>query len=152
QRHLSLGNVGCGPANRPAGSHQRGLAGADLLRRIPAGATAAGIRRRAFRHPLVFWRRHTADRHQPAGSRRPGFPPGTRQGGVIMQPHQRIYGIFFVFALSMGALLSRLPDLQIRLELSEGQLGLLLLTMSVGALIGLTLSSPFIERLGARTT
>lgn len=69
-----------------------------------------------------------------------------------MQPHQRIYGIFFVFALSMGALLSRLPDLQIRLELSEGQLGLLLLTMSVGALIGLTFSSPFIERLGARTT
>ena len=69
-----------------------------------------------------------------------------------MLPHQRVYGIFFIFALSMGALLSRLPDLQLRLGLSEGQLGLLLLTMSVGALIGLTFSSPLIERLGARTT
>jgi MFS family permease len=69
-----------------------------------------------------------------------------------MQMHQRIYGIFFIFALSMGALLSRLPDLQVKLGLTEGQLGLLLLTMSVGALVGLTFSSPFIEKLGARTT
>ena len=35
-------------------------------------------------------------------------------------------------------LLSRLPDIQLSLGLSEGQLGLLLLTMSVGALVGLT--------------
>lgn len=69
-----------------------------------------------------------------------------------MLPHQRVYAIFFIFALSMGALLSRLPDLQVRLGLSEGQLGLLLLCMSVGALVGLTFSSPLIERLGARTT
>jgi MFS family permease len=69
-----------------------------------------------------------------------------------MKPHQRIYGIFFIFALSMGALLSRLPDLQEKLDLTEGQLGLLLLTMSVGALCGLTFSSPLIEKLGARTT
>jgi MFS family permease len=69
-----------------------------------------------------------------------------------MQPHQRVYGIFFIFALSMGALLSRLPDLQVKLGLTESQLGMLLLTMSVGALVGLTFSSPLIERLGARTT
>jgi MFS family permease len=69
-----------------------------------------------------------------------------------MKPHHRVYGIFFIFALSMGALLSRLPDLQLKLGLTEGQLGLLLLTMSVGALTGLTFSSPFIEKLGARTT
>ena len=69
-----------------------------------------------------------------------------------MRMHHRIYGIFFIFALSMGALLSRLPDLQEKPGLTEGQVGLLLLTMSVGALIGLTFSSPLIERLGARTT
>jgi MFS family permease len=67
-------------------------------------------------------------------------------------PHQRIYGVFFVFALSMGALLSRLPDLQVSLGLTEGQLGLTLIAMSVGALVGLTFSSPLIERYGARTT
>jgi MFS family permease len=69
-----------------------------------------------------------------------------------MKPHHRIYGVFFIFALTMGALLSRLPDLQRSLNLTEGQLGLLLLTMSVGALLGLTFSSPWIERFGARTT
>jgi MFS family permease len=69
-----------------------------------------------------------------------------------MKPHQRIFGIFFIFALSMGALFARLPDLQVELGLTEGQLGLLLLTMSVGALMGLTFSSPLIEKLGARTT
>lgn len=69
-----------------------------------------------------------------------------------MKPHHRIYGIFFIFALTMGALLSRLPDLQRSLGLTEGELGLMLIAMSFGALIGLTFSSPFIERLGARNT
>jgi MFS family permease len=69
-----------------------------------------------------------------------------------MKPHHRIFGVFFIFALTMGALLARLPDLQRSLGLSEGQLGLLLLTMSVGALAGLTFSSPYIEKLGARKT
>lgn len=69
-----------------------------------------------------------------------------------LKPHQRIYGVFFVFALSMGALLSRLPDLQESLQLTEGQLGLVLIAMSMGSLLGLTFSSRLIERLGARTT
>lgn len=69
-----------------------------------------------------------------------------------LKPHQRVYGIFFVFALSMGALLSRLPDLQRSLDLTEGQLGLTLIAMSIGALCGLTFSSPLIEKYGARTT
>jgi MFS family permease len=69
-----------------------------------------------------------------------------------MQPHQRIFGIFFIFALSMGALFTRLPDLQRKFELTEGQLGLTLIAMSLGALVGLTFSSPVIARLGARMT
>jgi MFS family permease len=69
-----------------------------------------------------------------------------------VKPHHRIFGVFSIFALTMGTLLSRLPDLQLRLGLTEGQLGLLLLTMSLGALCGLTFSSPLIARLGARTT
>lgn len=66
--------------------------------------------------------------------------------------HVRIYMVFFIFALTMGALLSRLPDLQHSFGLSEGELGLLLICMSVGALLGLTFSGPLIERAGARTT
>jgi MFS family permease len=69
----------------------------------------------------------------------------------MIRPHHRMFGVFFIFALSMGALLSRLPDLQRQLNLTEGQLGLTLIAMSCGALVGLTFSSPLIVRHGART-
>jgi MFS family permease len=69
-----------------------------------------------------------------------------------MKPHHRMFGVFFIFALSMGALLSRLPDLQRQLNLTEGELGLTLIFMSVGALTSLTFASPLIVKLGARTT
>ncbi|KKB13720.1 major facilitator transporter [Devosia geojensis] len=70
----------------------------------------------------------------------------------MIGPHHRIYACFFLFALSLGALLSRLPDLQTSLGLGESQLGLTLIGMSIGSLISLTLSSPLIARLGARVT
>jgi MFS family permease len=69
-----------------------------------------------------------------------------------MKPHYRIYLLQFIFALSMGALLARLPDLQVKFELTEGQLGLLLITMSCGVLAGLTFLGRTVQRLGARTT
>ena len=69
-----------------------------------------------------------------------------------MKPHHRILFLQFVLALSMGALLSRLPDLQLQFGLTEGQLGLLLVAMSAGALFGLTFSIRLVERLGARIT
>lgn len=68
-----------------------------------------------------------------------------------MRPHYRIFGVFFIFALSMGALLSRLPDLQRQFHLTEGQLGMTLIAMSCGALVGLTFSGPLIARYSART-
>jgi MFS family permease len=67
-------------------------------------------------------------------------------------PQHRVYACFFLFAAALGALLSRLPDLQVQLGLGESQLGLTLIGMAVGSLISLSLSSPWIERLGARRT
>ncbi|SMQ63392.1 Fucose permease [Devosia lucknowensis] len=69
-----------------------------------------------------------------------------------MKQHQRIYFLQFVFALSMGALLARLPDLQVQFALTEGQVGLLLITMSCGVLCGLTFLGRTVERFGARAT
>lgn len=69
-----------------------------------------------------------------------------------MKPHHRIFFIQFAVALSLGAFVSRLPDLQLKFSLTEGELGLLLAVMSSGVLCGLTVSVRFIERLGARTT
>ena len=42
---------------------------------------------------------------------------------MALDAHHRIFGVFFIFALTMGVLLSRLPDLQRSLNLTEGHLG-----------------------------
>ena len=70
----------------------------------------------------------------------------------MIRPQYRIYACFFGFALALGAFLSRLPDLQRQLELTESQLGLLLLSFAIGSLTSLTLSTPWILRMGARST
>src|SRR5687767_11236897 len=69
-----------------------------------------------------------------------------------MRAEHRVFAIFFIFAVSLGALMSRLPDFQRELGLTESELGLTILGMPIGALISLTLSSPLIARFGARTT
>jgi MFS family permease len=67
-------------------------------------------------------------------------------------PQHRLYACFFLFALTTGALMSRLPDIQTHLGVTEGQLGLTMIGMSIGSLISLTFGAAVIERLGVRTT
>ena len=67
-------------------------------------------------------------------------------------PQYRIYACFFLFAFALGALLSRMPDLQRHLDVSESQLGLTIIGMSIGSLLSLTFSAPLIERVGSRIT
>ncbi|GAA3104152.1 MFS transporter [Rhizobium viscosum] len=69
-----------------------------------------------------------------------------------IQPQHRIYVCFFLFAISMGALLSRLPDLQDALGVNKSELGLTLIGAAIGALISLTFASPLIAYFGARKT
>jgi len=71
---------------------------------------------------------------------------------MTIAPWHRIYACFFLFALALGALLSRMPNLQTGLGITEGQLGLTIIGMSIGSLISLTFSAPLIDRLGSRTT
>lgn len=71
---------------------------------------------------------------------------------VHIPPQIRIYSVFFLFALSLGGLLSRMADLQRQLGVTESQLGLTLIGMAIGSLISLTIASPLIVRLGARWT
>ncbi len=67
-------------------------------------------------------------------------------------PQLRLYAVFYLFALSLGGLLSRMADLQHQLGVTESQLGLTLIGMAIGSLISLTIASPVIVRLGARWT
>ncbi|MBJ7577413.1 MFS transporter [Devosia sp. MC532] len=70
----------------------------------------------------------------------------------MIAPQHRIYASFFFFALTTGALMARLPDLQTQFGLSEGQLGLTMIGMAIGSLLSLTFGAPIIEKMGFRTT
>ena len=71
---------------------------------------------------------------------------------MTFKQHHRLAACFFLFSLMTGAMYSRMPDIQHALGVNEAQLGLTLIGGAVGSLISLTLSSPLIERLGARVT
>ncbi|MCR6670950.1 MFS transporter [Devosia ginsengisoli] len=62
----------------------------------------------------------------------------------------RIIALFFVHALAIGALHTRIPDVQLLIGLSEGQLGLVLMGQPLGALAMFLFSSHIIERFGPR--
>jgi MFS family permease len=71
---------------------------------------------------------------------------------MTIAPQHRLYACFFLFAVTTGALMSRLPDIQTHLGVSESQLGLTMIGMSIGSLFSLTFGAAVIERLGVRTT
>lgn len=71
---------------------------------------------------------------------------------MLLAPQHRTYLAFFLIAISTGAFLARIPDLQIMLDVNKAELGLTLIGMAAGALVSLTLSSPVVTRLGARLT
>lgn len=71
---------------------------------------------------------------------------------MTIAPQHRIYACFFLFAFALGALLSRMPDLQTHLGVTEGQLGMTIIGMSIGSLLSLTFAAPVIEKYGARAT
>jgi MFS family permease len=49
----------------------------------------------------------------------------------MIAPQHRIYASFFLFAVTTGALMARLPDIQTHLGISEGQLGLTMIGMAI---------------------
>ena len=60
-------------------------------------------------------------------------------------PQHRLYACFFLFALTTGALMARLPDIQTHLGVTESQLGLTMIGMSIGSLISLSFGAAVIE-------
>ncbi len=70
----------------------------------------------------------------------------------MIKPHYRVFACFFLFAFALGAMLGRLPDIQMSLGLDKAQLGLTLIGMAVGSLVSLSLGARWIELMGARRT
>jgi MFS family permease len=71
------------------------------------------------------------------------------QPGTVILARNAVAAVFILNGLNFATLFSRVPDLRERLDLSNGALGLLLLSISVGSLLGLPASGRLIERFGA---
>lgn len=67
-----------------------------------------------------------------------------------VDPQTRIALVFFVQAVTAGALVTRIPDIQTALGLTEEALGLALLGQSIGNLATIFVASALLERLGTR--
>lgn len=63
---------------------------------------------------------------------------------------RRIIALFFVHALAVGAIHTRIPDIQLMVGLTEAQLGLVLMGQPLGGLSMFLFSSRIIERFGPR--
>ncbi|NGP16922.1 MFS transporter [Devosia aurantiaca] len=68
----------------------------------------------------------------------------------MLLTHWRVITLFLTHALAIGAVHTRLPDLQQMMGLSEAQLGLVLMGQPLGGLPMFLFSSALIERFGPR--
>lgn len=76
--------------------------------------------------------------------------PLPRSSQMQKYPHFRVFVFFFVYAMLLGVMFPRLPDIKDRLNVEEGGLGLAIIGMALGTQISLALGSIVVERLGHR--
>lgn len=68
----------------------------------------------------------------------------------MMKPQHLIMGTFFLQALSFGAWLPRIPEIQARLGLEPAELALALLGLPLGLLAAMPFAGPLVARIGGR--
>ena len=73
-----------------------------------------------------------------------------RRIGLDIQPRQRVFAAFFLYAFAMGGIFPRVPELQRAMGATEGALGLALIGASTGTLVSLTLAGRLLDRVGHR--
>jgi fucose permease len=73
-------------------------------------------------------------------------------GPRVLQARTAVSAAFIVNGLIMGSFFARTPAVRDALGLSAAQLGLLLLCISLGAITGLPLSGPIVQRIGPGRT
>lgn len=69
-----------------------------------------------------------------------------------MKPQHLIMACFFTQALTFGAWLPRIPEIQERLGLTTAELAVALMGMPVGLLLSLPFAGPLVSRIGGRAT
>lgn len=75
---------------------------------------------------------------------------GARRVGWTLPAVQRVYAAFFLYAFSLGGLFPRMGEIQQRMGVGEGALGLALIGTACGTMVSLTWGHALIERVGYR--
>ena len=73
-----------------------------------------------------------------------------RRIGLDIEPRQRVFAAFFLYAFAMGGVFPRIPELQRAMGATEGALGLALIGASTGTLVSLSLAGRLLDRIGHR--
>jgi MFS family permease len=68
----------------------------------------------------------------------------------VLTARNAVFATFFVNGFAFATWASRIPSIRTLLDLSPGRLGLLLLTVSLGAVLALPTSGALVQRFGAR--
>ena len=69
---------------------------------------------------------------------------------TVNQSRLAVLGMFFINGALMATWISRIPQIQDKLDLSEGQLGIVLLGLSAGVLTALSVAGGLVARYGSR--
>ncbi|MFI6929634.1 MFS transporter [Streptomyces sp. NPDC050287] len=69
---------------------------------------------------------------------------------AVRRRRQALFLLFFLPGIAMSSWVTRTPDVRDRLDLSTGQMGLVLFGLSVGSMIGILCSGRFVSRFGTR--
>lgn len=70
----------------------------------------------------------------------------------LLAARNAVYVVFTASGISFASWASRIPDAKARLDLSAGQLGVVLLFASAGSILGLPVAGRIVHRLGAART
>ncbi|WP_234996403.1 MFS transporter [Demequina sp. NBRC 110054] len=76
----------------------------------------------------------------------------TRSPGAVTAARNATLAVFTVNGFAFASWMSRVPDVKDMLDLTPGQLSLLLLALSIGSLVGLPVAGRIARRIGAANT
>lgn len=69
---------------------------------------------------------------------------------IISSPHRRVFAAFFLYAVALGGIYTRLWDLQTTMGIKQGALGIALMGAALGTQISLMFTTQIIKFLGHR--
>lgn len=69
---------------------------------------------------------------------------------IALAPQHRLYAAFAIYALALGSMFPRMPEIKAAMGVNDAQLGLALIGTPAGSLVALMFATPMLEHFGYR--